>query len=69
MKMKRGCRSPSDPGRVLLLPTMMLPGSEPEPALTAVTLGSQMIRVPARDLKRKSLSERPQTCHGSLSST
>lgn len=36
----------------LCLPAVMLPGGQPEPALTAVTLGSQMIRVPAGNLKR-----------------
>lgn len=32
------------------LPAVMLPGGEPEPALAAVTLGCQMVWVPASHL-------------------
>lgn len=45
-----------------LLPAVVLPGGQPEPALTAVTLGCQVVRVPASHLEcRVTSAQLPST--------
>lgn len=39
------------------LPAVMLPGGEPEPTLTPVALGCQVVRVPAGNLKGAAKSQ------------